>query len=192
MPRGDAGQTIGIYIVAMSALFFLAFAYFAVGQAAVTRNGAQTAADSAALAVARSYRDEAYDPFLAALLAGDKVELLRLLVDPGNGIDSPCPAAGAYAADNHATVTGCGPDGGSTSYAVSVRTTGSVGNSVVKGSENVHGTASATAIVEPRCTVTGGVGPVIFACQDGPLTVDPTTPGFVLDLSVFYTVHLSS
>ena len=29
------GQTLGLYIVAVAALFFLAFAFFAVGQASV-------------------------------------------------------------------------------------------------------------------------------------------------------------
>jgi len=175
----------------MSALFFLAFAYFAVGQAAVTRNGAQTAADSAALAAARSMRDEAYDPFLAALLAGDEAALRLLLIHPGDDTGLPCTAAGTFAAANKSSVTGCTPEG-TTAFDVNVRTNGSVGDSVVKGSENVHGTAQATAVVEPRCTLVSVVAVAVFACQDGPLTVDPTGPGFVLDLSAFYTVHLSS
>jgi hypothetical protein len=177
----------------MSALFFLAFAYFAVGQAAVTRNGAQTAADSAALAAARSMRDEAYAPFLAALLAGDEAALRLLLINPGADTISPCTvAAPAYAADNHATVTGCVPKG-ATSYTVNVRTNGSVGSSVVNGSENVYGTAQATAVVEARCTLDSvGVAGVNFTCPDGPLVVDPTGPGFVLELSAIYTVHLTS
>jgi hypothetical protein len=40
---GDAGQAFPIYIVVVGGLLFLAFAYFAVGQAAANRNGAQTA-----------------------------------------------------------------------------------------------------------------------------------------------------
>lgn len=179
----------------MSALFFLAFAYFAVGQASVTRNSAQTAADSAALAAARGARDEAHDPFLAALLAGDEAALRRLLADPGNDAGPPCQAAQTFATDNRATVTGCDPVGGSTRYAVSVRTNETVGASVVNGSENVHGTAKATAVVEPRCTLAspGTSGNVVnFSCPSGPLAVDPTGSGFVLDLSAFYTVHLSS
>ncbi|MEK8144688.1 pilus assembly protein TadG-related protein [Streptomyces sp. M10(2022)] len=48
-------------------LLFLAFAFFAVGQASATRNGAQGAADAAALAAAQDARDGMRLPFLAAL-----------------------------------------------------------------------------------------------------------------------------
>src|SRR4051794_28092055 len=54
----DAGQAFPIYITVVGGLLFLAFAYLAVGQAAATRNGAQTAADAAALAAAQDLRDK--------------------------------------------------------------------------------------------------------------------------------------
>jgi len=56
--RGDAGQAFPIYITVVAGLLFLAFAYLAVGQAAANRNGAQTAADAAALAAAQDTRDQ--------------------------------------------------------------------------------------------------------------------------------------
>ncbi|MGV9241848.1 pilus assembly protein TadG-related protein, partial [Streptomyces nigra] len=54
--RGDTGQAFPIYITVAAGLLFLAFAYLAVGQAAANRNGAQTAADAAALAAALDTR----------------------------------------------------------------------------------------------------------------------------------------
>jgi len=188
----DKGQTIGIYIVAITALFFLAFAYFAVGQAAVTRNSAQTAADSAALAAARQDRDEVKVSFLAALTSGDVDALGNLLTDAGPDDGSACTAARAYAGDNDAEVRECDAQPGSPQYTVSVRTLGTVGKSVIHGTEDIHATATATAVVEPRCHVGDKQGHSIrFACDGGDLTIDPTAGGFMLDLSDFYSVHLS-
>lgn len=78
--QSDKGQTLGLYIVAVAALFFLAFAFFAVGQASSVRNSAQTAADAAALAAARETRDGIRDEFLDALKAGDLDKLTDLLM----------------------------------------------------------------------------------------------------------------
>jgi hypothetical protein len=179
----------------MAALFFLAFAYFAVGQATVTRNSAQTAADSAALAAARENRNEVKTTFLAALTGGDANALTQLLLSAGKDDAAACGAADAYAADNGATVPGgscvraVGPLPG---YTVSVVTKGTVGKSVIQGTENKHAKATATAVVEPRCTVGKKAGHVIpFTCDKGTLDVDPTANGFTLDLSDFYSVHLS-
>ncbi|MEE4543541.1 pilus assembly protein TadG-related protein [Streptomyces sp. V4-01] len=189
--HGDRGQTIGVYIVAMAALFFLAFAYFAVGQAAVTRNSAQTAADAAALAAARQERDDVHDAFLAALLAGDGTAIGDLLAKV-TGAGDPCGAASAYAEQNHASLGPCVPVADPPGFTVQVVTRGTVGRSVVKGSEDVHGKATATAVVEPRCHVGDTSGHTVnFSCRNGPLAVDPTAPGFVLDLSAFFSVHLS-
>ncbi len=68
--RRDAGQTLPIYVVAIGGLLFLALAFFAVGQAAATRNGAQTAADAAALAAGQKYRDDLRKGFLDELRGG--------------------------------------------------------------------------------------------------------------------------
>ncbi|MFC4032713.1 pilus assembly protein TadG-related protein [Streptomyces polygonati] len=192
-PRGEAGQTFGIYIVAMAALFFLAFAYFAVGQAAVIRNRTQTAADAAALAAARELRDGAHDAFLADLLSGDTAALGQLLTNLPLE-ENACAAAQEYAGDNGADVTpgGCTPVNDPPGFHVEVRSRGTVGPSVVKGTENIHASAHATAVVVPRCTLAPAIKPVVdFTCDNGPLEIDPTQTGFVLDLSDFFTVHLS-
>jgi len=190
--RGDEGQTLGIYIVAVFALFFLAFAFFAVGQASVRRNSAQTAADAAALAAARQARDDVKDAFLAALTAGDLARLTGFL--NGTGIAGPadCSAADTYAANNDADVTTCEHVYGPPGYAVAVRTRSTVGTSVVSGTENIKATSRATAVVEPRCTADSTQGTaVLFTCAGRQVTVDPTVNGFQLNLAEFFIVHLS-
>jgi Flp pilus assembly protein TadG len=178
----------------MSALFFLAFAYFAVGQAAVTRNGAQTAADAAALAAAREFRDGQKTAFLEDLANGDLAGLGGLLTNPDPlATGSPCEAAGAYAADNDAEVTDCHQVAGPIGYTVEVNSKSAVGSSVIDGTEDIHAVATATAVVEPRCTL-GDKEPgslVRITCPDGDLTIDPKADDLTLDLSALYSVHLS-
>jgi len=179
----------------MAALFFLAFAYFAVGQATVVRNGAQTAADAAALAAAREYRDEVQSTFLHALLTGDLTELGKLLTSLGTDDGQACAAAQSYAADNKADVVsgGCTPVSGPPGYTVDVVSRDTVGSSVIHGTENKHAHASATAVVEPRCAADRKESGhrVSFICSGGDLVVDPTASDFTLDLADFYSVHLS-
>lgn len=193
--RRDDGQTVGIYIVSISALFFLAFAYFAVGQAAVNRNSAQTAADAAALAAARAERDHIKDDLLAALNAGDLTELQKLLTlfgqDDGGAAQT---AASNYAAANGATLQGSVEVNGN-SFTVQVQANDSVGRSVVHGTEDIHSVATATAVVEPRCgggVAKDGAHGLDITCDNGSLTLDPTAPGFTLQLSDFYAVHLTN
>lgn len=191
--RRDDGQTLGIYIVAIAALFFLAFAYFAVGQAAVARNTTQTAADAAALAAARDTRDGVQDDFLAALKAGDVDKLRQLLAGQGMDGAGACAAAVQYADLNHADVGPCTSSGSPPAWTVSVTDQRTVGRSVVKGTETLRATAHATAVVDARCTVLGpdGTG-VRFSCDDQDVSVDATAGDFILDLSLFYSVHLTS
>jgi Flp pilus assembly protein TadG len=192
--RGDGGQTIGLYIIAMAALFFLAFAYFAVGQASVARGGAQTAADAAALAAARADRDAVQDAFLAALKSGDPAGLSDLLGDLGSHRRSACSAASAYAEANRAEIVagGCVPAAAGRGYTVTVKSQGPVGTSVVPDTEKMYAKATATAVVDPRCTFGSASGHHLkFDCKQGEVTVDPTSGDFRLDLSTFYTVHLS-
>ncbi|NUS12877.1 MAG: hypothetical protein HOY69_16005 [Streptomyces sp.] len=185
---------MGIYIVAMSALFFLAFAYFAVGQASVTRNQAQTAADAAALAAARADRDALRDDFLAAVTAGDVGKLTGLLTNLGQHDGAACAAAAAYAGDNGAVMApdDCNRADAGFGYTVTVSSRDPVGKSVVQGTEDIYAKATATAVVEPRCVVGPKHGQVLgFTCDHRDVTVDPTAGDFRLDLSTFYTVHLS-
>jgi Flp pilus assembly protein TadG len=238
----DRGQTVGIYIVAMSALFFLAFAYFAVGQATVTRNSAQTAADAAALSAARDYRDQVKDAFLKDLTGGDLKGLGQLLNLTGRQDDNAAQAAAyEYADDNGATVTDFRhPTDDPPTFTVSVVTKGTVGPSVIDSTKDTKAVARATAVVEPRCALDdqglgnqptsgppttgeptggqttgnpptagqtgggdggngstpgkgGGPGPIHLTCDHtNNVTIDPTSTGFTLDLSDFYSVHLTT
>ncbi|MCK8679909.1 pilus assembly protein TadG-related protein [Streptomyces lichenis] len=128
----------------MGSLLFLALALFAVGQAGATRNNAQSAADAAALAAARESRDSVVltEDMLVDLLDG-------VLVPPGTG----CGEASAFAQQNGAGVTGCGAaTDGRWGSQVSVRSLDPVGQTILPGTETRHATATATAVVVPRCT----------------------------------------
>ncbi|MBK3580814.1 hypothetical protein JHN63_44990 [Streptomyces sp. MBT65] len=149
--HGDAGQAFPIYITVVAGLLFLAFAYVAVGQAAVNRGGAQTAADAAALAAAQDTRDD---------LAGRWVEDV---LDPtkwqdifnGNVADltDGCGRAAQLAEQNKAHVTSCPPPTGiPLQYTVGVESDKPVGDSIVPGTESVHSKAHATAVIESLCT----------------------------------------
>ncbi|MEU5218851.1 pilus assembly protein TadG-related protein [Streptomyces sp. NPDC020807] len=126
----------------ISGLLFLAFAYFMVGQAAFTRNGAQTAADAAALAAAQDARDQ---------LRRGWFEVIRDPDQWGDFVQGTeykhslaCDAAADYAAANHATL----PDGDCqplepNGFRVTVTTTGAQ-----------EARASALAVIEQRCDFT--------------------------------------
>ncbi|MGY6023122.1 pilus assembly protein TadG-related protein [Streptomyces spinosirectus] len=150
---GDSGQAFPIYITVVGGLLFLAFAYFAVGQAAANRNGAQTAADAAALAAAQETRDDlaglwvknVLDPTKwGDILTGQQAEL--------NG----CWRAYQLAAQNDAQVDdpagGCSRNPLPPRYTVYVKADKPVGKSIVPGTENHYSHAHATAVIESLCT----------------------------------------
>ncbi|MEV5121781.1 pilus assembly protein TadG-related protein [Streptomyces decoyicus] len=161
--RRDAGQAFPLYIVAVGGLLFLALAFFAVGQAAATRNGAQTAADAAALAAGQKYRDLLTKGVLDGLRDGSYLTNRAVWKDLLNGRGAPSPAACASAswfaerngADllGSASGAGCTPDSWPTSFAVRVSTQKSVGNSVIPMTRSAHGKAEAKSVIEPRCTL---------------------------------------
>nr|WP_234021633.1 pilus assembly protein TadG-related protein [Streptomyces sp. 351MFTsu5.1] len=133
----------------MAGLLFLAFAYLAVGQAAANRNGAQTAADAAALAAALDTRDRITDKWVENILDPTKWQGIF----DGVGVDfNGCARADQLAAQNDATRLGCDavsePYPG---YTVVVRTNKTVGDSIVPGVEGKRSTESATAVIEPLC-----------------------------------------
>ncbi len=135
----------------VAGLLFLALAYLAVGQAAVNRSGAQTAADAAALAAAQNARQQLAGRWVLDLR--DPTEWQDIF-DGTVGIDSPdapCLRAGQLAALNDAEVRQCQP-GNTLSYRVDVRTNKPVGDSVVPGTEKVKSTASARAVIKSLCT----------------------------------------
>jgi hypothetical protein len=178
----------------------LAFAYFAVGQAAANRNGAQTAADAAALAAAQDTRDQ---------LAGRWLQDFR---DPTKWQDAfdgnvtvavSCWRAYQLASQNEAHVESCEP-AGALGYRVDVETDAPVGDSIVPGTENQHARAHATAVIEPLCTfepLGEGAEPdelPQLTCWDKdegkgkPWNLDPDTPADLLpEPQDLFDVHLA-
>ncbi|MGP8299404.1 pilus assembly protein TadG-related protein [Streptomyces inhibens] len=153
----DAGQAFPLYIVAVGGLLFLALAFFAVGQAAATRNGAQTAADAAALAAGQKYRDLLTKDLLDGVGDGsyesDPTAWEELLNGRGAPSEAACGSADWFAGRNDAEVSGCTPDSWPTSFAVTVKTRNTVGDSVIPGTGSKHASAAAKSVVGPRCTL---------------------------------------
>lgn len=153
----DAGQAFPLYIVAVGGLLFLALAFFAVGQAAATRNGAQTAADAAALAAGQKYRDLLTKGLLDGVRDGsyesDKAAWDDLLNGRGAPSEAACQSADWFAGRNDAEVASCTPDSWPTSFAVAIKTRNTVGRSVIPGTEGTHASAEAKSVVGPRCTL---------------------------------------
>ncbi|MFF8842695.1 pilus assembly protein TadG-related protein [Streptomyces sp. NPDC015127] len=146
----DQGQAFPIYVVMVGGLLFLAFAFFAVGQASATRNTAQGAADAAALAAAQDAREK---------LTG---EWLDSLADPTTWQDifdgripiEACGAATVFAEKNGAVLTEpCYSEPYPwLTYKVSVKTKKPIGDSIIPGTESEFATADAKAAVKPLCT----------------------------------------
>jgi putative Flp pilus-assembly TadE/G-like protein len=149
----------------VAGLLFLALAYLAVGQAAANRNGAQTAADAAALAAAQNTRNQLTDKWLENVRDPAK---WQDIFDGNGGLDS-CWRANELAAWNDAKVNGCDWDG-IFRYTVDVQTNKPVGDSVVPGTEHTKAEASATAVIEPLCMPGGDAGDNTLPqlkCKDG-------------------------
>ncbi|MEU3755855.1 pilus assembly protein TadG-related protein [Streptomyces olivoreticuli] len=195
--RGDGGQAFPIYVTAVAGLLFLALAFFAVGQAGANKNGAQTAADAAALAAAQSYRDQLRTGLLTALGtgAGWADWLSGRTGDP----EAACGEAGTYARSNGAEVVGgCGTSAPGTlpaAFTVTVRSSAAVGRSVVPGTEDVHATATARAVVEPRCAGKSPESqkpPLDIVCDGRVVTIDPTRPDdLARALGALFSVRLA-
>ncbi|MCF3137437.1 pilus assembly protein TadG-related protein [Streptomyces olivochromogenes] len=143
----DAGQAFPIYITVVAGLLFLTFAYLAVGQAAVNRSGAQTAADAAALAAAQDKRDKLAAEWVTDVL--DPKQWQRIFDGEGTDIGDPCARA-VQLADRNDADAGCASQG-LLAYKVTVVNKKPVGDSVVPGTENVYSTATAIAVIEPLC-----------------------------------------
>ncbi|MFF0199334.1 pilus assembly protein TadG-related protein [Streptomyces sp. NPDC005017] len=143
---GDVGQAFPIYIVVVAGLLFLAFAYLAVGQAAANRNGAQTAADAAALAAAQEARDQLTDAWIEVVLDPDE---WQDIFDGNAPVVDACGRAYELAAMNDAEAT-CNWDSPLRVH-VEARTNKPVGESIVPGTEGKKSTETATAVIEPRC-----------------------------------------
>ncbi|MER6846437.1 pilus assembly protein TadG-related protein [Streptomyces flaveolus] len=190
---GDAGQAFPIYITVVGGLLFLAFAYLAVGQAAVNRNGAQTAADAAALAAAQDRRDQLADEWVKQVLDPTR---WRGIFDGDVALAPSCSRADQLAAQNDAALLGCEPLG-PLGYTVEVETDKSVGDSIVPGTEDKHAKASATAVIEPRCTfepTTADPKDVLpqLICEGKDWELDPKDQEALLpEPQDLFTVHLA-
>ncbi|MEU8841632.1 pilus assembly protein TadG-related protein [Streptomyces roseus] len=207
--RDDRGQAFPIYAVAVAGLLFAALAFFVVGQAGVTRSNAQGAADAAALAAAREVRDNAFLGLdLLGLTSTEWAKLIDGDLLVGNGA---CAKADEFAALNDATAQ-CAV--ALPVVTVTVTTNGTVGKSVVPGTEGTHGKAKAKARITPRCSLRSAPAPtaptqtpnptpspspspssmaegVTFVCDGKPLALDPAKPGPLTKLArALFTVRL--
>ncbi|SDM94468.1 Putative Flp pilus-assembly TadE/G-like [Streptomyces sp. cf386] len=191
---GDAGQAFPIYITVVGGLLFLAFAYLAVGQAAANRNGAQTAADAAALAAALDTRDKLTDEWVENVLDPTK---WQDIFDGEGVVFDGCGRAQQLAAQNDATAACESMLGLPPGYVVDVETTKPVGDSIVPGTEDMHSTATATAVIEPLCEFElpgedagEGVLPEL-TCKDRKWTLDPEDLGDLPGPEDLFHVHLA-
>lgn len=209
--RDERGQAFPVYIIVVVGLLFAALAFFVVGQAGVTRSNAQGAADAAALAAAGEARDNTFSGLdLLSLTPADWAKLVRGDLLTGRGA---CAKAAEFAALNDA-VAEC--EAALPVVSVAVTTNGTVGESVVPGTEGVHGKASAKARIKPRCSLasapappsptptpdptsspspspssTPGPGSVKFVCDGESLTLDLAHPGSLSKLAkALFTVRL--
>ncbi|MEV6045445.1 pilus assembly protein TadG-related protein [Streptomyces xanthochromogenes] len=175
--RQDRGQAFPIYVVMVAGLLFLAFAFFAVGQASATRNGAQGAADSAALAAAQRAREELVPKVLTALTTPGGLDNL---FEDGVVLADARAEAVSFAAKNHAELLTLVPSPGGAgrfTFTAHVQTSYTVGESVIPGTGQEHGTATATAVIELRCGLPpdGGASPTPTPTPTPTSTPPPVT-----------------
>ncbi|MFF9569795.1 pilus assembly protein TadG-related protein [Streptomyces sp. NPDC014685] len=192
--RRDAGQAFPIYVVMVAGLLFLVFAFFAVGKAAALRNGAQGAADAAALAAARQAREEFQAGFLASLPEDLLDAYLR--AHPVGG----CSAASGLASANQAELVSCIPMPGGYEDRIKVKVRGNkpVDSSVLPGSEKTKAEAEATAVIKFRCSWTSvdynndSIRDMFFfTCGKDFLQIAPASPPPWSTVSrILYDVHL--
>ncbi|MGW9448471.1 pilus assembly protein TadG-related protein [Streptomyces sp. NPDC055632] len=148
----------------------MAFVYFAFGQAAVTRNSAQTAADAAALAAAQDARDQLREGWVKVIL--DPVQWGGFLEGKEFDHFSACQQAAAFAARNGAGILSgrcVRLSGEREGFGVTVRTT---------GAEAQDATASANAVIEPKCSFEPLEAPTpeVPAPEETEPEPDPTEP----------------
>jgi hypothetical protein len=178
----------------VAGLLFLAFAFLAVGQAGANRNGAQTAADAAALAAALDTRDQLAGKW--ADVVRDPAEWPGILNGIADGLAPSCPRADDLAAQNDASVTEC-TEGG-LDFRVEVLTDKSVGDSVIPGTESVRSRAEALAVIDPLCTfdppgeeAADDALPELTCKNNRNWTPDPDDPASLPEPQDLFRVHLA-
>ncbi|MGW4052541.1 pilus assembly protein TadG-related protein [Streptomyces sp. NPDC004779] len=149
MVSADEGQAFPAYVAVIAGILFLAFVYFAVGQAAVLRSGAQTAADAAALGAAQDARDQLREGWVEVIR--DPAQWQRFVQGEAYSSERSCERAITYASVNAAELLpeDCVPL--EFGFTVTVRTDNTVGESIVPGTEAKRATATASAVIEPLC-----------------------------------------
>ncbi|MFJ6520209.1 pilus assembly protein TadG-related protein [Streptomyces filamentosus] len=149
----ETGQAFPAYVAVVAGVLFLAFVYFAVGQAAVLRSSAQTAADAAALGAAQDARDQLREGWLEVI--SDPTQWQRFVRGSQDeyATKRACQRAAAFASLNDAELlqnNGCVSI--ELGFTVTVRTEGTVGESIVPGTDERQATATASAVIEPLCS----------------------------------------
>nr|WP_234441754.1 pilus assembly protein TadG-related protein [Streptomyces sp. WM6386] len=179
----------------VAGLLFLAFAYLAVGQAAASRNGAQTAADAAALAAAQDTRDQLADKWVQVVL--DPTKWQDIFDGNVPGLTPSCERAYELAAQNDAHVEICQPTG-LLAYDVDVQSDEPVGDSIVPGTEGMYARASARAVIESLCTFElpgAGAGDDVLprlTCKDNvDWDLDPDDLTILPEPEDLFDVHLA-
>ncbi|MEU9856738.1 pilus assembly protein TadG-related protein [Streptomyces sp. NPDC047974] len=176
----------------MAGLLLLGFVYFVVGRAAVVRNGAQTAADAAALAAAHDAREQLREGWLGVI--DDPGRWLEFIDGDAIRPAEACRAARAFAARNDAEIEDCSAM--RLGFRVTVLSKDTVGESIVPDTGTQRAVATATAVIEPRCSFDAPVPteepqtpptppaepeeePELIlglACDGEPVAIDPEDP----------------
>ncbi|MGE9696325.1 MULTISPECIES: pilus assembly protein TadG-related protein [unclassified Streptomyces] len=186
-----------LFIWASGAILFAAFVLYVFAQAAVLRNSAQSAADAAALAAAQGERDELVHGLVDAV--ADDGDWVRWLTGQAHSPARSQAAAERLAAANGASVLGLQAVEvrGFPGFEAHVRTTTTIGATLVPGTAGKHASARATAVVRPRCQVDPEADPpeeIRFTCAHGEsFDFDPGTfdPVDLPDASVLFAVSLA-
>lgn len=181
-------------------LLFTALAFFVFAQAASARNGAQSAADAAALAAGQHARDELLLGLEDAILAGDNdwLDWLDLSQD-GFPTEGATAAAAELAAQNESTLQGeaqLTDVNGDPGFQVDIVTDYTVGESIIPGTEDMTATAQATAVIQPRCEFDVNANPtkpVALVCDGQLVDIDPGNfnPADLPAASVMFSVYLA-
>lgn len=194
-PRRESGQAAPLYITAVVGLLFLALIFFAFGEADVRRNGAQSAADAAALAAAQESRSREAMDLRAHIL--DRVYLALVFNGPYPGTHNGCAQASRFAAQNDAMSVDCRMlFDGRWGFTVGVRSNKGMSANLVPGTEGKHATASSVAVVDPRCTFIPNPdltspSPGALACDTRKWVIDPKDLALLPEMTDLFTVRLA-
>ncbi|MEU8673694.1 pilus assembly protein TadG-related protein [Streptomyces sp. NPDC048560] len=193
--RRESGQAAPLYITAVVGLLFLALIFFAFGEADVRRNGAQSAADAAALAAAQESRSREEMVLRARIL--DRAYLTLVFNGPFPGSHSGCMKAYRFAGENDASDVDCRPlFDGRWGYTVGVKSDKGMSANLVPGTEGKRASATSVAVVDPRCTFIPNPdltspSPGALDCDTRKWVIDPKDLALLPDMTDLFTVRLA-